>query len=132
MTELELKVYINSSKMEFYTDQLAMLELMLDEDDFPKLHIRKEEKQYLKTLPADYDLYIIHLSDVSLDEIKRIREKQPYSKVFGISGSYISGYLCEYDAPRFSLKDICDDGDNYLNFKKVKRLIKDSWVTKTE
>lgn len=40
-------------------------------------------------LPRDYDGYLIHLSNTSEEAIMELREEQPWSKIFGLSGESI-------------------------------------------
>jgi len=37
-------------------------------------------------IPRDYDAYVIHLSEISFDDLKKLREEQPWSWIYGISG----------------------------------------------
>jgi len=43
----------------------------------------------LARLPRDYDGYLIHLSNTSEEALRELREEQPWSRIFGISGAGI-------------------------------------------
>ncbi len=53
----------------------------------PEINIQFQYNNLSPHLPKGYDGYVLHLSQTTEEEIIELRESQPWSKIFGISGA---------------------------------------------
>lgn len=56
-----------------------------------------------REIPKDYDIYILHLSEISLNDLKELRKKQPWSWIYGHSGGSHSKLL---DEQKFLMEEL--------------------------
>lgn len=72
----------------FISDDITSAEdckkLFLLVDDELEIGIASEVP--IKKLPGDYDLYLLHLSTIDLEDLKRLRKEQPWSWIYGTFG----------------------------------------------
>lgn len=50
------------------------------------VQIKTSMQPYMDELPRDYEGYLLHLSNISEEAIENLKEKQPLSRVYGITG----------------------------------------------
>ena len=99
--ERTLKIFIlDSGAKPFFPDTSkiglqVLLENIAKEEEIPTT-IRFSRKKDVKSLPRDYDGYFIHLSDAFRESVIDLREKQSWSKVYGLRGGGQSSEYQEY------------------------------------
>ncbi|MBT3814825.1 hypothetical protein HOE37_03505 [Candidatus Woesearchaeota archaeon] len=79
----EKKVYlVDSSRV---GEKIAgSLRLASDETNIP-IELRVSHQLRVDRLPRDYDLYVLHLSNVGFDDVRQLKEEQPWSYFIAIS-----------------------------------------------
>ena len=51
------------------------------------IEVQVSEERYVHTVPRGYDAYLVHFSNVRLNDILDLRQEQPWSKIVGVSGA---------------------------------------------
>lgn len=65
-------------------------------------------------LPDDYDVYLLHISDVEIGQIKELREKRPSAWIYGLTNPGTNTNRV------YGLVDrALDDGGNETDFKYI-------------
>jgi hypothetical protein len=89
--EETLKFFILDSKareLELCKNRISWHSLLEDAADRLGIETRfKVSKQKgLRDIPRGYDSYLIHLSDTEQESIEELKERQPWSKIYGLNG----------------------------------------------
>lgn len=50
------------------------------------IEMRLCKDSYLTEIPSDYDIYLLHLKDTTLEAIAELREREPKSKIIAVTG----------------------------------------------
>jgi len=112
---------MNTPKLKFYILDSRVGDLMAEtlyfrakERNIP-IEINCSMEYKVSSLPRNFDAYLLHLSNTFDRDIENLREEQPWSKVFGISGDLTKaktsvGYLDRifYVVGERDLDDILD------------------------
>lgn len=79
------KVYILDSVL---VETLKMSVSETAENLDMKIELETSSDRLVRILPRGYDIYILHLSNLEDQDLKGLREEQPWSYIVGISGIY--------------------------------------------
>ena len=108
-----IKIFVNDSKLggDLYTSAFETIA------NGEKLEITAQSGSLIQ-IPRGYDLYLIHLRDITdEEEIKRLRLEQPSSEIVYTS-------LCGTPIP--FIRTYCDEIAGFLDLNDLKRLLKNS------
>lgn len=50
------------------------------------LEIKTSKEEIINYLPRDYDVYILHLSNINEKDLENLRNEQPWSWIYGLTG----------------------------------------------
>lgn len=78
-----IKFYILDSKTGNSLEK--MITIIAKKLDMP-IQIDTSNDSHVDYLPRDYDGYLLHLSNTSEEAIQNLKEQQPESKIYGITG----------------------------------------------
>tara|TARA_Y100000310_G_C20592460_1_gene768803 strand:+ start:244 stop:633 length:390 start_codon:yes stop_codon:yes gene_type:complete len=70
----------------FLVEDLEYLIKDIAKDDFNREMETRSSIRIEPRIPRDYDFYYMHLSQLDLNDLEKLREEQPWSYIVGISG----------------------------------------------
>lgn len=112
---LERKLFVlGVGCMGMFADDIKFLIGDYCEKSGDKIRVDIYIEKGLEKLPEDYDIYLLHLRDIdNLDQLEIIKQEQPWSKIFAVSGAFIEdmpknylGFIDKFFSPFNGKEDL--------------------------
>lgn len=119
---MKKRIFILSEKEVHIKNICTLLQIDAYEKDknIEELFDIKTFNKIYGKLPEDYDVYLLHISDVKIEQIKELREKRPSAWIYGLTNPRINTNRV------YGLVDrALDDGSTETDFKYILHEIKE-------
>ena len=119
---MKKRIFILSEKEVHIKNILTLFQIGAYEKDknLEELFDIKTFNKIYDKLPEDYDVYLLHISDVEIEQIKELRETRPSAWIYSLTNPWINTHRVSGLVDR-ALNDRRDETD----FKYILHEIKD-------